>query len=66
MKDQSGCPYWDDYQPPPGLAEKLMVNGVLQQLLTIAIERTLREFGQEMTTVTLIAVMEEWKANWRF
>ncbi len=45
----------------PGLAEMLMANGVLQQLLTIAIDKTAKEFGEELTLVALVAVLEEWK-----
>ncbi len=48
-------------RPLPGLAKKLMANGVLKQLLTIAIERTVSEFGEEWTSIALIALMEEWK-----
>ena len=42
------------------LAETLTDNGVLQQLLTIAIERTVREFGEEKTSLALYAIVEEW------
>ncbi len=45
---------------PPGLAEKLLANGVLQQLLIIAIEKTESEFGKELTFVALVALLEEW------
>ncbi len=43
---------WNLPPPPPGLTEILMANGVLQQLLTIAIEKTAKEFGEQLTSVT--------------
>ena len=42
------------------LVETLMDNGVLRQLLTIAIERTVQEFGKERTSHALYAIIEEW------
>ena len=42
------------------LAETLMDNGVLQQLLAIAIERTVQEFGDERASPALYAIIEEW------
>ncbi len=62
IADSIGLKYWR-CQPPPGLAKKLMANGVLKQLLTIAIDRTVSEFGEEWTSVALFALMEEWKDN---
>ncbi len=52
---------WRLPPPPPGLAEMLLANGVLQQLLKIAIDKTENEFGEELTLVALVAVLEEWK-----
>ncbi len=46
---------------PGDLTKKLMSNGVLQQLLTIAIERTVSEFGGEETGRALMTIMEEWR-----
>ena len=42
------------------LTKTLTDNGVLQQLLTIAIERTVQEFGEENTSLAVHAVIEEW------
>ncbi len=46
---------------PRDLTEILVSNGVLQQLLTIAIERTVSEFGGEETGRALMTIMEEWR-----
>lgn len=45
------------------LTEKLMTNcsGVLQQLQTITIKRTVRAYGGEEACCALMAVMEEWR-----
>ncbi len=45
--------------------EKLMSNGVLQQLLTIAIERTVSEFGGKETGRALMTILEEWRDQLR-
>ncbi len=42
------------------LTDNLMANGVALQLLTIAIERTVSEFGGEMTGLVLLAIIKEW------
>ncbi len=46
---------------PRHLNEKLVSNGVLQQLLTIAIERTVSKFGGEETGRALMTILEEWR-----
>ncbi len=46
---------------PRYLTEKLMSNGVLQQLLTIAIERTVSDFGGEETGRAVMTILEEWR-----
>ena len=43
------------------LAETLTDNGVLQRLLTIAIERTVQEFGEEICSLALYVIIEEWR-----
>ncbi len=43
------------------IPEKLPSNEVLQQLLTIAIERTVNEFGGEETGRALMTILEEWR-----
>ncbi len=53
--------WWERQNVPRDLTEKLMSNGVLQQLLTIAIERTVSEFGGEETGRALMTIMEEWR-----
>ncbi len=45
--------------------EKLMSYGVLQQLLMIAIERTVSEFRREATGRALTTIMEEWRDHLR-
>lgn len=45
--------------PPSGLAEKLLTNGVLKQLLTVALEKIIDMVGGELTFVALIALLEE-------
>ena len=51
------------HNPLDALVETLMDNGVLQQLLTIAIERTVREFGEEKTSHALYTIIEEWRED---
>ncbi len=48
---------------PRDVTEKLMSNGVLQQLLTIAIERTVSAFGGEETGRALMTILEEWRTS---
>ncbi len=52
---------WGRQNVPRDLTEKLMSNGVLQQLLTMAIERTVSEFGGEATGRALMTILEEWR-----
>ncbi len=54
---------WRRRNVPRNLTEKLMSNGVLQKLLTIAIERTVSEFGGEETGCALTTILEEWRDN---
>ncbi len=49
---------WGRQNVPRDLTEKLVSNGVLQQLLTIAIERTVSEFGGEETGRALMTILE--------
>ena len=44
----------------PALAEKLWASGVLHQLLTIALERTMEWFGEQETIKALEAILLEW------
>ncbi len=53
--------WWERQNVPRDLTEKLVSNGVLQQLLTIAIERTVSEFGGAETGRALMTIMEEWR-----
>ena len=43
------------------LAKRLWVSGVLYQLLTIAIERTAKQFGEEETIRALKTILLKWK-----
>ncbi len=52
---------WGRQNVPRNLTEKLMSNGVLQQLLTTAIERTVSKFGGEETGRALMTILEEWR-----
>ena len=47
----------------PALCESLKASGVLQDLLRIAIEKTVMVFGEEDTYTALIDILYEWKAR---
>ena len=47
----------------PALTERLWVSGVLHQLLTIALERTIKWFGEQETIRALETILLEWNSS---
>ena len=45
------------------LAERLQASGVLQQLLAIAIKKTVKQFGEERTASALAQILEDWSLD---